>query len=222
MKVAVIRQDSTVQEYMAMSISSISSQNPYALNYAPKSASTTIKAKAETTTAETAMVADAPTVMNTAKLSGNVNSIIMSKFRQSFEDSFNPNKQNLPETQANKALGEFMGNLMRISFVNVADAMKNGNDVYVQDMGAKLQEVSQAIRSETTAVTSSSETTASTMGTGNSTTPTPYAAIEQSYKNLVSSLGGTYNKAELNNFLDSFGSSFSFSTPKGNMVNASA
>ena len=199
-----------------MSISSVSSQNPYVANYATTSANTTIKAKVETKVADTAVVADAPMVMNTAKLSGNVNSTIMSMFRQSLEDSFNPNKQNLPQTQTNQALGEFMGNLMKTSFVNVADAMKNGSDVYVQDMGAKLREVSQAISSETTAVAASATDTAT------STTQAPYAALEQSYKNLVSSLGGTYNKAELSNFLDSFGSSFSFSTPKGNMVNASA
>ena len=199
-----------------MSISSVSSQNPYVANYATTSANTTIKAKVETKVSDTAVVADAPMVMNTAKLSGNVNSTIMSMFRQSLEDSFNPNKQNLPQTQTNQALGEFMGNLMKTSFVNVADAMKNGSDVYVQDMGAKLREVSQAISSETTAVAASATDTAT------STTQAPYAALEQSYKNLVSSLGGTYNKAELSNFLDSFGSSFSFSTPKGNMVNASA
>lgn len=199
-----------------MSISSVSSQNPYVANYAPTSANTTIKAKVETKVADTAVVADAPMVMNTAKLSGNVHSTIMSMFRQSLEDSFNPNKQNLPQTKTSQALGEFMGNLMKTSFVNVADAMKNGSDVYVQDMGAKLREVSQAISSETTAVAASASDTAT------STTQAPYAALMQSYKNLVSSLGGTYNKAELSNFLDSFGSSFSFSTPKGNMVNASA
>jgi len=205
-----------------MSTSSVSSQNPYVANYAPTSANKTIKAKLETKVADAGVVADAPMVVTTAKLSVSVNSSIMSKFKQSFEDTFNPNKQDLPQTQADRALGEFMGNLMKISFVNVADAMKNGSDVYVQDMGAKLREVSQAIRSETTADASSSVTTASTMGTANLTTPAPYAAIEQSYKNLVSSLGGTYSKAELSSFLDSFGSSFSFSTPKGNMVNASA
>lgn len=199
-----------------MSISSVSSQNPYVANYATTSANTTIKAKVETKVADTAVVADAPMVMNTAKLSGNLNSTIMSMFRQSLEDSFDPNKQNLPQTQTSQALGKFMGNLMKTSFVNVADAMKNGSDVYVQDMGAKLREVSQAISSETTAVAASATDTAT------STTQAPYAALEQSYKNLVSSLGGTYNKAELSNFLDSFGSSFSFSTPKGNMVNASA
>ena len=199
-----------------MSISSVSSQNPYVANYATTSANATIKAKVETKVADTAVVADAPMVMNTAKLSGNLNSTIMSMFRQSLEDSFNPNKQNLPQTQTSQALGKFMGNLMKTSFVNVADAMKNGSDVYVQDMGAKLREVSQAISSETTAVAASATDTAT------STTQAPYAALEQSYKNLVSSLGGTYNKAELSNFLDSFGSSFSFSTPKGNMVNASA
>ena len=199
-----------------MSISSVSSQNPYVANYATTSANATIKAKVETKVADTAVVADAPMVMNTAKLSGNLNSTIMSMFRQSLEDSFDPNKQNLPQTQTSQALGKFMGNLMKTSFVNVADAMKNGSDVYVQDMGAKLREVSQAISSETTAVAASATDTAT------STTQAPYAALEQSYKNLVSSLGGTYNKAELSNFLDSFGSSFSFSTPKGNMVNASA
>ena len=199
-----------------MSISSVSSQNPYVANYATTSANATIKAKVETKVADTAVVADAPMVMNTAKLSGNVNSTIMSMFRQSLEDSFNPNKQNLPQTQTSQALGKFMGNLMKTSFVNVADAMKNGSDVYIQDMGAKLREVSQAISSETTVVAVSATDTAT------STTQAPYAALEQSYKNLVSSLGGTYNKAELSNFLDSFGSSFSFSTPKGNMVNASA
>ena len=205
-----------------MSISSVSSQNPYVSGYAPASANTTLKAKVETKVADTAVVADAPMVMNTAKLSGNVNSTIMSMFRQTLEDSFNPNKQNLPQTKTSQALGEFMGNLTKTSFVNVADAMKNGSDVYVQDMGAKLREVSQAISSETTAVAASADTTASATDTATSTTQAPYASLEQSYKNLVSSLGGTYNKAELSNFLDSFGSSFSFSTPKGNMVNASA
>lgn len=205
-----------------MSISSVSSQNPYVANYAPTSSNTTIRAKLDTKVADTAVVADAPMVMNTAKLSGNVNSAIMNMFRQTLEDSFNPIKQNLPQTKTSQALGEFMGNLMKTSFVNVADAMKNGSDVYVQDMGAKLREVSQAISSETTAVAASADTTASATDTATSATQAPYAALEQSYKNLVSSLGGTYSKAELSSFLDSFGSSFSFSIPKGNMVNASA
>lgn len=205
-----------------MSISSVSSQNPYVSNYAPTSANTTIKAKVETKVAETAVVADAPVVINTAKLTGDVNSAISKMFSQSLQDAFDPNKQNMPQTPASKALGEFMGNVFKASFVNVSESMKNGSDVYVQDMGAKLREVSQAISSEATAVAASADTTASTTDIATSTTEAPYAVLEQSYKNLVSSLGGTYSKAELSNFLDSFGSSFSFSTPKGNMVNASA
>ena len=205
-----------------MSISSVSSQNPYVSNYAPTSANTTIKAKVETKVAETAVVADAPVVINTAKLNGDVNGTISKMFSQSLQDAFDPNKQNMPQTPASKALGEFMGNLFKAS-------MKDGNNEYASNFHTQLSDISKAIRNEsiedvasTDATTSSSTETASTDTASKTATSSQFTAIEDSYKNLVNILGGTYNKAELSNFLDSFGSSFNIVAPKGNMVNATA
>ena len=107
--------------------------------------------------------------------------------------------------------------------------MKDGNNEYASNFHTQLSDISKAIRNEasedvasTDASTSTSTDTASTDTATKAATSSQFTAIEDSYKNIVNILGGTYSKAELSNFLDSFGSSFNIVAPKGNMVNATA